>query len=138
MRYHKVKKNKMILKKINKQYCKLIASPLNLASRKSKFGIIYTLYSDSNNSIEVGFAINDNVLQNKVLQSNYILLDKKKGKVKDLNLLINTLNEFDCNLYNKLNFKYSNILMRHLSTLGWPVGRSIYKQRKIKKKFSYA
>jgi len=23
--------------------------------------------------------------------------------------------------------------MKHLSTLGWPVGRSLYKQRKIKK-----
>ena len=138
MRYHKVKKNKMILKKINKQYCKLIASPLNLASRKSKFGIIYTLYSDSNNSIEVGFAINDNVLQNKVLQSNYILLDKKKGKELDLELLIKTLNALDINFSNKLNFKYSNILIRHLSTLGWPVGRSLYKQRIIKKELSFA
>ena len=39
---------------------------------------------------------------------------------------------------NKLNTRYSNILIRHLSTLGWPVGRSLYKQRKIKKQLSLA
>ena len=138
MRYFKANKNKMILKKINKKYCKLISSPLNLARHKSKFGIIYTLYSDSNNSIEVGFAINDKILQNKILHSDSILLDKKRGKELDLELLIKTLNAMDINFSNKLNFKYSNILIRHLSTLGWPVGRSLYKQRIIKKEISFA
>ena len=80
----------------------------------------------------------DNVLKKKVLQSDSILLDKKRGKEQDLNLLIKILNELDINLSNKLNFRYSNILMRHLSTLGWPVGRSLYKQRKIKKELSFA
>jgi len=28
--------------------------------------------------------------------------------------------------------------MKHLSTLGWPVGRSLYKQRKIKKELVFA
>ena len=126
------------LKKLNKEYRKFISSPLNLAPQKSKFGIVYTLYSDRFNSIEVGFAENDKILKNKVLQSNSILLDKKKGKEQDLNLLIKTLNELDINFYGKLNFKYSNILIRHLSTLGWPIGLSIYKQRKIKKELSFA
>ena len=104
----------------------------------SKFGIVYTLYSDRFNSIEVGFAENDKILKNKLLQSDLILLDKKKGKKQDLNLLIKTLNELDMNFSSKLNFRYSNILIRHLSTLGWPVGRSIYKQRRIKKELSFA
>ena len=71
----------MGLKKINKEYHKFISSSLNLdfVSKKSKFGIIYTLYSVKLNSIEVGFAENDKILQNKVLQSNTILLDKKRG-----------------------------------------------------------
>ena len=90
------------------------------------------------NSIEVGFAENDKILKNKILQRNSILLDKKKGKEQDLNLLIKTLNELDINFSSRLNFRYSNILIRHLSTLGWPVGRSIYKQRKIKKELSLA
>ena len=131
-------KNKMALKKINKEYRKFISSSLILRPQKSKFGIVYTLYSDRLNSIEVGFAENDNVLKKKVLQSDSILLDKKKGKEQDLNLLIKTLNELDINFSSKLNFKYSNILIRHLSTLGWPVGRSLYKQRKIKKELSFA
>ena len=129
----------MVLKKdINKEYRKLISSSLNLAPQKSKSGIVYTLYSDRFNSIEVGFAENDKILKNKILQRNSILLDKKKGKEQDLNLLIKTLNELDINFSSRLNFRYSNILIRHLSTLGWPVGRSLYKQRKIKKELSLA
>ena len=129
----------MVFKKdINKKYRKLISSSFNLASQKSKSGIVYTLYSDRFNSLEVGFAENDKILKNKVLQSNSILLDKKKGKKQDLNLLIKTLNELDINFSSKLNFRYSDILIRHLSTLGWPVGRSLYKQRKIKKELLLA
>ena len=128
----------MVLKKLNKEYRKFNSSSLNLAPQKSKFGIVYTLYSDRFNSIEVGFAENDKILKNKILQSNSILLDKKKGKEQDLNLLIKTLNELDINFSSRLNFRYSNILIRHLSTLGWPVGRSLYKQRKIIKELSLA
>ena len=129
----------MGLKKINKEYRNFISSSLNLdfVSQNSEFGIIYTLYSDKFNSIEVGFAKNNKIIEKILLKSDQILLDKKRGTEKNLNLLIKTLNEFDCNLSNKLNFKYSNILIRHLSTLGWPVGRSLYKQRKIKKELSY-
>ena len=130
----------MGLKKINKEYRNFISSSLNLnfVSQNSEFGIIYTLYSDKFNSIEVGFAKNNKKIEKKLLKSDQILLDKKRGKEKDLNLLIKTLNEFDSNHSSKLNFKYSNILIRHLSTLGWPVGKSLYKQRKkIKKKLSY-
>ena len=128
----------MALKKIKKNYFKLISSSLNLAPQKSKFGLVYTLYSDKFNSIEVGFAENNKILQKKVLHSNSILLDKKIGKEQDLNLLIKTLKELGINFSNKLNFTYSNILIRHLSTLGWPVGRSLYKQRQIKKELSLA
>ena len=139
MKFLKTIKNKMALKKnINKEYRKLISSSLILAPQKSTLGIVYTLYSDRFNSIEVGFAENDNVLKKKILQSDSILLDKKRGKEQDLNLLIKTLNELDINFSSKLNYRYSNILIRHLSTLGWPVGRSLYKQRSIKKELTFA
>ena len=135
----KMKNHKMRLKKINKEYRKFISLSLNLdfVSQNSKFGIIYTLYSDKFNSIEIGFAENNKIIEKKLLKSDLILLDKKRGKEQDLNLLIKTLNEIDGNLSRKLNFKYSNSLIRHLSTLGWPVGRSLYKHRKIKKELSY-
>ena len=138
MRFLKTNKNKMVLKNLNKEYRKFISSSLNLVPQKSKFGILYTLYSDRFNSIEVGFAENDKILKNKLLQSDLILLDKKKGKKQDLNLLIKTLNELEISFSSKLNYRYSNILIRHLSTFGWPVGRSLYKQRKIKKELSLA
>ena len=128
----------MVLKKINKDYRKLISSSLNFSPQESKFGIIYTFYSDRFNSIEIGFAKNSKILQNKLLHSDSILLDKKRGKEQELNLLIKTLHELDIKFSSKLNLRYSNILIRHLSTLGWPVGRSLYKQRKIKKELSFA
>ena len=122
-------------RKIIKGYKTLISSKFNLDNSVDKFkdGIIYTLYSDEFNSLKVGFAENDKVLENKLSSKELILLDMKKGKKKDLCLLITTLNEIGIKYSDNLYFKYSSSLMRHLSTLGWPVGRSLYKQRKIKK-----
>ena len=98
-----------------------------------KDGIIYTLYSDEFNSLKFGFAENDKVLEKKLSNKKFILLDMKKGNKKDLFLLITTLKELGIKYSDNLYFKYSSSLMRHLSTLGWPIGRSLYKQRKIKK-----
>ena len=122
-------------RKITKGYKTLISSNFNVDTSKDKFkdGIIFTLYSDEFNSIKVGFAENDKVLEKKLSGEVLILLDMKKGNKKDLFLLINTLSELGIIYSENLFFKYSSSLMRHLSTLGWPVGRSLYKQRKIKK-----
>ena len=105
----------------------------NTSTNKFKDGIIYTLYSDEFNSLKVGFAENDKVLEKKLSSEALILLDMKKGKKKDLFLLTTTLKELGIKYSDNFYFKYSRSLMRHLSTLGWPVGRSLYKQRKIKK-----
>ncbi|MBO8204227.1 LEM domain-containing protein [Prochlorococcus marinus] len=122
-------------RKITKEYQTFISSNFNVNTSTNKFkdGIIYTLYSDEFNSLKVGYAENDGLLENKLSSGKLILLDKKKGNKKDLFLLLNTLKELDIKYTGKLYFKYSSSLIRHLSTLGWPVGRSLYKQRKIKK-----
>jgi len=127
-------------RKIIKGYKTLISSSFNVNNSVNKFedGIIYTLYSDAFNSLKVGFAENDKVLEKKLSSETLILLDMKKGKKKDLCLLITTLNELGIKYSNNFYFKYSISLMRHLSTLGWPVGRSLYKQRMIKKELLYA
>ena len=130
----------MNCKRTNKEIRKLISLPLNISNVSHVFetGMIYTLYSDKFNLIEIGFAENNEVLETKLMKKNFILLDKKKGKKRELNLLIKTLNEFNIKFSDNLNFQYSNLLMKHLSILGWPVGRSLYKQRKIKKELSCA
>ena len=122
-------------RKIIKGYKTLIPSSLNLDTSTDKFkdGIIYTLYSVEFNSLKFGFIENDKVLEKKLSSKELILLDMKKGNKKDLFLLITTLKELGIKNSDNLYFKYSSSLMRHLSTLGWPVGRSLYKQRKIKK-----
>ena len=122
-------------KKITKEYQSLISSNLNVNSSKDKFkdGIIYTLYSDKCNCLKVGFSENVCAIDNKLSSERLILLDMRKGNKKELFLLVKTLKELGIEYSGNLYFKYSNSLMRHLSTLGWPVGRSLYKQRKIKK-----
>ena len=122
-------------RKIIKGYKTLISSRFNVhtPTEKLKDGIIYTFYSDEFNSLKVGFAKNHKVLEEKLSSEALILLDMKKGRKKDLFLLVTTLKELGINYSDNLYFKYSGSLMRHLSTLGWPVGRSLYKQRKIKK-----
>ena len=122
-------------RKIIKGYKTLKSSSFNEDSSTDTFkdGIIYTLYSDEFNSLKVGFAENDRVLEKKISSAELILLDIKKGNKKDLFLLITTLKELGIKYSDNFYFKYSGSLMKHLSTLGWPVGRSLYKQRKIKK-----
>ena len=122
-------------KKIIKGYKTLISSSFNVDSSTDKFkdGIIYTLYSDEFNSLKVGFAENDKDLEKKLSRKELILLDMKKGNKRELFLLITTLKKLGIKHSDNLYYKYSSSLMRHLSTLGWPVGRSLYKQRKIKK-----
>ena len=127
-------------RKIIKGYKTLKSSSFseNSSADKLKDGIIYTLYSDEFNSLKVGFAENDKVLKKKLSSETLILLDMKKGKKKDLFLLIKTLKELGIIYSENHYFKYSISLMRHLFTLGWPVGRSLYKQRKVKKEFLFA
>ena len=122
-------------RKIIKGYKTLKSSRFSVDTSTDKFkdGIIYTLYSDKLNSLKVGFAENDEVLGKRISSDPLILLDMKKGNKKDLILLTNTLKELGIELSDNFYYKYSGYLMRHLSTLGWPVGRSLYKQRNIKK-----
>ena len=96
-------------------------------------GIIYTLYSDELNSLKVGFAENNRILENKLSSDALILLDVKKGNKEELIMVIKILKELGVNFSKDFYFKYSSPLMRNLSTLGWPVGSSLLKQRKIKK-----
>ncbi len=132
----------MLKKYLQKKYKVFINSSLSeklISKRNSlKDGFIYTLYSDNSNLIEVGFTQNNKILENKLMNKKFILLDKKKGSLKELRTLIRTLEELGLLILNNKYYKYSELLIRHLHTLGWPVGRSLYKQRVIKKKIIYA
>ena len=138
----KIKIKFMLKKYLQKKYKVFINSSLSeklIFKRNSlKDGFIYTLYSDNSNLIEVGFTQNNKILENKLMNKKFILLDKKKGSLKELRTLKRTLEELGLLILNNKYYKYSELLIRHLHTLGWPVGRSIYKQRVIKKKILYA
>ena len=122
-------------RKIKKGFQISISSTFNkdYSSDKLKDGVIYTLYCNEFNSLKIGFAENERVLEKNLSNKDLILLDLKKGTKRELFLLVKTLKELGIEYSENLNFKYSVSLMRHLFTLGWPVGRSLYKPRKIKK-----
>ena len=106
----------------------------NSKPKKSVNGMVYTLYSDRLNLLEIGFAENKNILNNKLIQEKFILLDQKSGSIMELNILIETLKQLGVSLLNNKYFKYKNSYLRHLNTLGWPIGKSLYKQKLIRKK----
>ena len=132
----------MIKKYLEKKYKIFYNSSLSekfiLKRNSLKDGFIYTLYSDNSNLIEVGFTQNNKILENKLMNKKFILLDKKKGSLKELRTLKRTLEELGLLILNNKYYIYSELLIRHLNTLGWPIGRSLYKQRVIKKKILYA
>ena len=106
----------------------------NSKPKTSVNGIVYTLYSDRLNLVEIGFAENKNILNNKLIKEKFILLDQKSGSLMELNILIETLKQLGVSLLNNKYFKYKNSYLRHLNTLGWPIGKSLYKQRIVRKK----
>ena len=111
---------------------------LFIRAEDSRIGIIYTLYSDKFNLIELGFAKNNKILKDRIKKSEFILLDKRNGKFLDLLLLKKTLEKLDVNIFQNNYCTYSEKTLRHLKTLGWPIGNSLYKKRIIRKKISYA
>ena len=71
-------------RKIIKGFKTLISSRFNVDDSVNKFedGIIFTLYSDAFNSLKVGFAENDKVLEKKLSSEALILLDMEKAERK--------------------------------------------------------
>ena len=138
---------KIKIKSMLKKYLEKKHKIFNNFSQSEKFifkkndlkdGFIYTFYSDNSNLIEVGFTQSNKILENKLMDKTFILLDKKKGSLKELRTLKRTLEELGLLILNNKYYKYSELLIRHLHTLGWPIGRSLYKHRIIKKKILYA
>ena len=142
MSLHKIRIKFMIKKYLEKKYKISYNASLSekfiLKRNSLKDGFIYTLYSDNSNLIEVGFTKSNKILENKLMNKKFILLDKKKGSLKELTTLKKTLEALGLLILNNKYYIYSELLIRHLNTLGWPIGRSLYKQRVIKKKILYA
>ena len=125
--------NKLIKKELKFLNKKLFKCEIS-RPKKSVNGIVYTLYSDRLNLVEIGFAENKNILNNKLIQEKFILLDQKSGSIMELNILIETLKQLGVSLLNNKYFKYKNSYLRHLNTLGWPIGKSLHKPKIVRKK----
>ena len=128
--------NKLIKKELKFLNKKLFDYDIS-KNKKSNNGIVYTLYSDRLNLVEIGFAKNKNILNDKLIQEKFILLDQKSGSLMELNILIETLKQLGVSLLNNKYFRYKNSNLRHLNTLGWPIGKSLYKQKLVRKKLLF-
>ena len=128
--------NKLIKKELQFLNKKLFEFDIS-KNKKSINGIVYTLYSDKLNLVEIGFAENKNILNDKLIQEKFILLDQKNGSLMELNIMIETLKQLGVSLLKNKCFKYKNSYLRHLNTLGWPIGNSLYKQKLVRKKLLF-
>ena len=129
----------MSIKIIQKKLILLGKTFKNYFHRKNNLseGIIFTLYSDKLNLLEVGYTPNNQSLNKILLGNKYILLDKKVGNLFQLKLLKNTLNQLSIKLLDDRYYEYTNTTIRYLNILGWPIGNSLYKRRRIKKQIAY-
>ena len=130
--------NKIFHKSITQIADKASILKFRILNNKEKLGSIYTIYSDEFNLIEVGFVESLEILNNKLLEKGFILLDKKEGTERELHLLKKTLAELGSKSTSQNYYKFTEITIRHLHTVGWPIGNSIYKPRRIKKEFACA
>tara|TARA_Y100001933_G_scaffold111779_1_gene111902 strand:- start:17234 stop:17632 length:399 start_codon:yes stop_codon:yes gene_type:complete len=130
----------MSIKIIQKKLILLGKTFKNYFHRKNNLseGIIFTLYSDKLNLLEVGYTPNNQSLNKILLGNKYILLDKKVGNLFQLKLLKNTLNQLSIKLLDDRYYEYTNTTIRYLNILGWPIGNSLYKRRRIKKQIAYS
>ena len=130
----------MSIKIIQKKLILLGKTFKNYFHRKNNLseGIIFTLYSDKLNLLEVGYTPNNQSLNKILLGNKYILLDKKVGNLFQLKLLKNTLNQLSIKLLDDRYYESTNTTIRYLNILGWPIGNSLYKRRRIKKQIAYS
>ena len=94
-------------RKIIKGYKTIKSSSFNVDSSSDSFkdGMIYTLYYDELNSLKVGFAENNKLLEKELSSKALILLDMKKGNKNELFLLLKTLKELGIEYSENLYFK---------------------------------
>ena len=78
--------------------------------KDSRRGLVYTLYSDQLNLIEIGYAKNNKILEDKIKEKQFILLEKKYGNPLDLFLIIKTLKLLNVEFLNSNYF-----IMQHSS-----------------------
>ena len=136
-----MRQNDMNLKELfrKKSFLQMLMSEVKFISKSKEFhsGMIYTFYSDKLDLIEVGFARNNYIIEDKMNKTQSILLDKRIGRKTDLLLLKETLKNLGVVSLSKNLYEHSSKTMRYLKILGWPIGNSLYKQKIIKKKFNY-
>ena len=75
-----------------------------------------------------------------MIRVSLLELDKHRNETSFRYYVVNQnlFKEVGIEFKGQSHLRCSTSLIRHLSTLGWPVGKSLYKQRKIKKELSYA
>ena len=96
----------------------------------NKEGYLYTLYSIGDQKIRLGFydlCSEPNIIDN---ESNWIMIGRRTGSKREEKLIKYSLIELGFSEKNS-NYVYSKKLVRHLLTLGWPIG-DLFRKRVYK------
>ena len=98
-----------------------------------KAGFIYTCYRKYDRKIFIGYIKSLEILQELEIKNSYSIIDKRLGSYRESLILKKSRREIGP--YKQSidgSYNYSESLVKHLNTLGWPVG-NLYKLNKINK-----
>tara|TARA_B100000700_G_C14787120_1_gene734061 strand:- start:253 stop:669 length:417 start_codon:yes stop_codon:yes gene_type:complete len=88
---------------------------------KAEEGYVYTIYSQSDQTIKIGYTKKIGALNNSSSSNTQVLIEKRGGTKREVKLLKATLKELGFNHRGDDSiYKYSHKLIRHLLILGWP------------------
>tara|TARA_Y100001968_G_C19439158_1_gene761535 strand:+ start:578 stop:958 length:381 start_codon:yes stop_codon:yes gene_type:complete len=86
-------------------------------------GIIFTSYNLNKKNIIIGFCQSKELFKELTFDYRYEIIATKSGTKNDLKRTKVTLKELGYDqLINENEYSYSYTFLRHLNTLGWPVG----------------
>ena len=129
MNYKKIRINKR-----HKTFKESIKTSLRrICKHEFSDGVIYTCYRKYDKKILIGYINSMRVLKELEMENGYSIIDKRWGSSNEPLILKKVLKEMGFN-YQSIDgsYNYSESLLKHLSTLGWPIG-NLYKLNKIKK-----
>ena len=125
--------NEMFVKSMSKQINQIVTKPRLYNSRvqKTKSGYVYTLYRQDDRCLKIGFTQEIELWMKSQKLLGYKLIDSRTGTSGEEKLLKATLNELGYieSISNKT-FMFSVSILRHLTLLGWPVGKLIGSKQK--------
>tara|TARA_B100000029_G_scaffold124106_1_gene117584 strand:- start:312 stop:698 length:387 start_codon:yes stop_codon:yes gene_type:complete len=104
-----------------------VVAELSIYRKRHKYyksGCVYTLYKKNTRELRIGFLRRSNELESLTKNSDWIIVGSRYGSSREERLIRETLEELGCfTKYPSNNYDCSTRLIKHLTTLGWPIDK---------------